>query len=71
MASLRHPARVSQPYRPSFYNTPGLTDGAKSIDLDYRDSRNLTPLGRDDSLEGIVVAVDDTESDNGQLLHGE
>ncbi|KAH9911407.1 uncharacterized protein B0H18DRAFT_1128726 [Fomitopsis serialis] len=69
MASLRHPARVSQPYRLSFYNTPGLTDGAKSIDLDYRDSHNLTPLGRDDSLEGIVVAVDDIESDNGQLLH--
>ncbi|KAH9915371.1 uncharacterized protein B0H18DRAFT_1124957 [Fomitopsis serialis] len=66
MAS-RPPARrvVSQPYISSFYDTADLADGVKSVNLEYRE-QNLRDLSREDSLEGIVVSLDDLESDSGQ-----
>lgn len=69
--SSRPPSRpvVSQPHISAFYDTADLTDGVKSVDLEYRE-QNLRQLGHEDSLEGIVVSLDDLESDSGQI-HGE
>ncbi|KAH9916066.1 uncharacterized protein B0H18DRAFT_958995 [Fomitopsis serialis] len=66
MPALRRPARAidSQPYISSLYNAADLTDGAKSLELNY--TEHLAALGREDSLEGIVVSVDDIEFDSGQ-----
>lgn len=66
MASLRRPPHsiISQPYL-SFYDAPELADHVKSIDLEYS-KRKLRTLGREDSLDGIVISADDIESDNGQ-----